>query len=169
VLRVASAVGDVTRAVKATAASVNPGIDLEFRVLTEQLNQSLTRDRLMAALAGGFGLLAGVLATLGLYGVIAYMVARRRNEIGVRIALGAGRGQVVRLVLRETAVLVAVGLAIGTGLAIWAAVLPRRCCSDSPYDPVTLAAPPRCLPQSRWWPATVRRRFRLSPCKPREE
>ena len=140
VLRVSSAVGDVTRAVKATAASINPGIDLEFRVLTAQLNESLTRDRLMAALAGSFGLLAGVLATLGLYGVISYMVARRRNEIGVRIALGADRGQVVRLVLRETAMLAAVGLAIGTGLAVWAGRAAATLLFGlKPYDPVTLA------------------------------
>src|SRR5215831_16316236 len=64
-------------------------------VLTAQIQNSLMRDRLMAALAGAFGLLAGVLAVLGLYGVIAYMVARRRNEIGVRIALGATRTRVV--------------------------------------------------------------------------
>lgn len=56
-------------------------------MLSAQIQNSLMRDRLMAALAGAFGLLAGVLAVLGLYGVIAYMVARRRNEIGVRIAL----------------------------------------------------------------------------------
>src|SRR5260370_42376026 len=74
----------------------------------------------MATLAGCLGSLAAVLATLGLYGVIAYMVARRRNEIGVRIALGAGRGRVVRLVLREAALLLVAGLAIGTGLALWA-------------------------------------------------
>ncbi len=69
-----------------------------------QLKESLMRDRLMAALAGTFGLLAGFLAVLGLYGVIAYMVARRRNEIGVRIALGADRARVIQLVLRSGAV-----------------------------------------------------------------
>ncbi len=74
----------------------------------------------MATLAGAFGLLAGLLATIGLYGVIAYMVARRRNEIGIRMALGADRMGVVRLVLREAAVLVVVGLAAGVGLALWA-------------------------------------------------
>ena len=72
------------------------------------------RDRLMAALAGTFGLLAGALAVLGLYGVIAYMVARRRNEIGVRIALGASRSRVIGLVLREAVLLLAIGLTLGT-------------------------------------------------------
>ena len=75
------------------------------RVLTTQIKESLTRDRLMAALAGAFGFLAGLLAVLGLYGVIAYMVARRRNEIGVRIALGASRRQVIGLVMREAVLL----------------------------------------------------------------
>jgi putative ABC transport system permease protein len=89
-------------------------------VLTAQIQNSLMRDRLMAALAGAFGLLAGVLAVLGLYGVIAYMVARRRNEIGVRIALGATRTRVVGLVLREATLLLALGLAIGVGFAAWA-------------------------------------------------
>jgi putative ABC transport system permease protein len=82
---------------------------------------SVMRDRLMAALAGGFGLLAGLLAVLGLYGVIAYMVARRRNEIGVRIALGASRGRVIALVLREAILLLAVGLTLGRASRVgWA-------------------------------------------------
>ena len=68
----------------------------------------------MATLSGGFGLLAGLLSTLGLYGVIAYMVARRRNEIGLRIALGADRARVIRLVLREAMLLLEVGLVAGT-------------------------------------------------------
>src|SRR5260370_16227196 len=77
-------------------------------------------DRLMGGLAGAFGLLAGLLGVLGLYGVIAYMVARRRNEIGVRIALGATRAQVIGLILREAVLLLAVGLTVGTALAAWA-------------------------------------------------
>lgn len=64
----------------------------------------------MAMLAGGFGLLAAILAIVGLYGVISYMVERRRNEIGIRMALGAGRGSVVALVLREAVLLVGAGL-----------------------------------------------------------
>ena len=97
------------------------------------------RDRLMAALAGAFGVLAGSLAVLGLYGVIAYMVARRRNEIGVRIALGAGRGRVIRLVLKEAALLLAIGLAVGLALALWAGRAAMAMLYDlKPYDPVTL-------------------------------
>ena len=72
----------------------------------------------MATLSGFFGFLAVVLATVGLYGVMSYMVARRRSEIGIRMALGASRGDVLNLVLREAGMLLAVGLAIGTGLAI---------------------------------------------------
>jgi putative ABC transport system permease protein len=64
------------------AAEIHPEIGVDFTVLTMQIRNSLMRDRLMATLAGAFGLLAGVLSVLGLYGVIAYMVARRRNEIG---------------------------------------------------------------------------------------
>jgi putative ABC transport system permease protein len=74
--------------------AIDPSSRLSFTVLTQQLKESLMRDRLMAALAGAFEVLAGLLAVLGLYGVIAYMVAGRRNEIGVRIALGSSRGRV---------------------------------------------------------------------------
>lgn len=86
-----------------------------------QVEESLLRERLMATLSGFFGFLAAILATVGLYGVISYVVAKRRNEIGVRIALGADRMSVVRLVLGEAGFQVAVGLVIGTGLAIAAA------------------------------------------------
>ena len=140
VLRTSAPLNSVTRAATEAIAEMHPAIGVQFNVLSEQLKESLLRDRLMAALAGAFGLLAGVLAVMGLYGVIAYMVARRRNEIGVRIALGAGRGRVIQLVLREAAWLLAIGLAVGTGLALWAA---RAAASMlyglKPYDPVTLA------------------------------
>ena len=94
----------------------------------------------MATLSGFFGFLAVVLATVGLYGVMSYMVARRRSEIGIRMALGASRGDVLNLVLREAGMLLAVGLAIGTGLAIAAG----RTASSLLFglkatDPVTIA------------------------------
>ncbi len=141
VLRTNAPVGGILRAATAAVAEVNPGIGIQFTVLTTQLKESLTRERLMAALAGAFGILAGSLAVLGLYGVIAYMVARRRNEIGVRIALGAGRGRVIGLVLKEAAVLLAIGLAVGVGLALWATRAATAMLYDlKPYDPVTLGA-----------------------------
>jgi ABC-type antimicrobial peptide transport system permease subunit len=120
VLRTSAPLGGIFRAATAAVAEVHPGIGIRFRVLTTQLKESLMRERLMAALAGAFGLLAGSLAMLGLYGVISYTVARRRNEIGVRLALGAGRGRVIRLILKEAALLVAAGLIVGAGLALWA-------------------------------------------------
>jgi ABC-type antimicrobial peptide transport system permease subunit len=95
----------------------------------------------MAALAGAFGLLAGTLAVLGLYGVIAYMVARRRNEIGVRIALGASRSRVISLVLREAVLLLSVGLVVGIALAAWAGRAAASLLYDlKPHDPITLAS-----------------------------
>jgi predicted permease len=120
VVRTAGRPQDAFHALKAAVASVDPSFVLEFKVMTEQISESLQRDRLMAVLAGAFGVLAGMLAAIGLYGVIAYMVARRQNEIGVRMALGADRASVIRLVLREAMMLLAAGLAIGIGLALWA-------------------------------------------------
>jgi ABC-type antimicrobial peptide transport system permease subunit len=75
----------------------------------------------MAWLAGFFGILAAVLAMIGLYGVISYMVLRRRNEIGIRLALGASRADIVLLILREMAALLLVGLGIGTFVSLAAA------------------------------------------------
>ena len=137
---------------------MHPGIGIEFRGLAVQIQESLLRDRLMAVLAGSFGVLAGILATLGLYGVIAYMVARRRNEIGVRVALGADRGRVVMLVLREAALLLAAGLTIGTGLALWAGQAAGALLFGlKPYDPPTLAAAVLLLAGvamlASYWPA----------------
>jgi putative ABC transport system permease protein len=141
VLRVAGPIGNVMTGVKATVAEISPAIGIEFRPLSAQLAESVLRERLMATLSGGFGILAGLLATLGLYGVIAYMVARRRNEIGVRIALGADRARVIRLVLREALVMLAVGLTVGVLIALWAG----RAASTmlfglQPHDPATIAA-----------------------------
>jgi len=95
VLRTNAPLEGFFRNAESALGEIHPGLGVNFTVLTTQIKQSLMRDRLMATLGGGFGLLAGLLAVLGLYGVIAYMVARRKNEIGVRIALGARRAQVI--------------------------------------------------------------------------
>ena len=128
-------------AVKKTVLDENSEISLQFQVFTTQVRESLLRERLMATLSGFFGFLAVALATVGLYGVISYMVARRRNEIGIRIALGANRGNVLSLVLREAGVLLAAGLVIGIGLAL---AVGRAASSMlfglKPSDPVTIAA-----------------------------
>jgi ABC-type antimicrobial peptide transport system permease subunit len=104
-----STIGGIRR----TMEEMQRGMLVQFRVLEVQVAQSVTRERLMANLSGGFGILAALLSTLGLYGVIAYSVARRRREIGVRIALGATRRDVLGLVCGEAGRLLIVGLAIG--------------------------------------------------------
>lgn len=139
VLRINKPLGDFYRAAAASVGQLQPRAAVDFTVLTTELKESLLRDRLMAALAGAFGLLAGSLAVLGLYGVIAYMVARRRNEIGVRIALGATRGRIIALVLREAALLLGIGLVLGTALAAWAGEAAAALLYGvTPRDPLTL-------------------------------
>jgi ABC-type antimicrobial peptide transport system permease subunit len=97
-----------------------PTMRVEGFVLQRLVHATLVRERLMAILSGFFGVLAALLASIGLYGVIAYVMQRRRNEVGIRLALGARPGQVVRVVLFEAAVLVAGGVAGGTVLAVLA-------------------------------------------------
>jgi predicted permease len=141
VLRVAGPPGRLMNAAKTTVAAMSSSIGIEFRSFSSQLQESLLRERLMATLSGGFGFLAGLLATLGLYGVIAYMVARRRNEIGVRIALGADRARVIRLVLREAILLLSVGLTAGVVLALWAGRAAATLLFGlQPHDAVSLVA-----------------------------
>src|SRR5437016_3293871 len=95
----------------------------------------------MATLSGGFGLLAGLLATLGLYGVIAYMVARRRSEIGLRMALGADRTRVLQLVLREAMLLLGLGLTSGVVITLWAGRAAAALLFElKPHDPLSMAA-----------------------------
>ncbi len=117
-LRVAGPATSVVSGVKETLAQVNPDIMLNFRTLTTQVEETLTRERLLATLSGFFGALALLLATIGLYGVMSYNVARRRGEIGIRMALGAQQARVLRMVLQEVALLIMVGLALGLGAAL---------------------------------------------------
>jgi putative ABC transport system permease protein len=111
----------VIAAVKRAIAELRPNMASGFTVLETQVRDGLLPERLLAWLAGAFGILAAVLAATGVYGVISYLVARRRHEIAIRLALGAGRTRVIRLVLGEMGVLLAIGLASGATVATVAA------------------------------------------------
>jgi predicted permease len=109
------------QSVAAAIARVNPGVDLTFRALPDVVSGSMTLERILAILSAFFGALSLLLAVVGLYGVTSYAVSRRRTEIGIRIALGATPGRVVRQVLSGVLSLVALGVLIGAGMSWWAA------------------------------------------------
>ena len=115
---------NVDAMVRSTLADIDPNLTVtDLRSLDDQVSGNLNQERLVARLTMLFGLLALVLASVGLYGITSYAVARRTSEIGLRMALGADRSNVVRMVLRGAFVQVALGLALGipdrvTGRAI---------------------------------------------------
>jgi putative ABC transport system permease protein len=141
VLRSQAPLTTITSEVAAAVASMQPASVLVFQTMNSVVKESLMRERMMAMLSGFFGLLAGLLATIGLYGVMSYMVERRKNEIGIRIALGADRGAVVAMIMREAGTLLLAGLIVGgvasVGAAHWARAL---LFGLGPGDPATLAA-----------------------------
>jgi putative ABC transport system permease protein len=125
--------------VRDTIVGVNPQMDIQFKLLATQIRETLTQDELMATLCGFFGGLAVLLAAIGLYGVISYTVAQRTNEIGVRMALGAQRSTVIRLILGEVSVLVGIGMVVGVGLALAGGKAAGSLLFGlKPYDPLTL-------------------------------
>jgi ABC-type antimicrobial peptide transport system permease subunit len=112
-IRSAAPLAGIEAAVRRRIAAWRPGTGMQFHVFEQRISDSVMRERLLAALSGFFGVLAALLASIGLYGVLAYQAVRRRSEIGIRLALGATRGQIMQLVLREAALVVFVGLMIG--------------------------------------------------------
>ena len=124
-----------------TLANINPDLTVvAFKSLDYQVADNFNGERLIARLTGLFGLLALVLASVGLYGITAYSVARRTGEIGVRMALGANRTNVVLMVLRTALVLVGVGLALGIPIALLGGRLMRsQLYGVHAYDPLTLS------------------------------
>jgi putative ABC transport system permease protein len=104
--------------VKSAIGGVNRDVSIQFQTLAAKVEDSISRETLLATLSGFFGALALLLATVGLYGVMSYNVARRRNEIGIRIALGAEQSSVMRMVLGEAAILIGTGLVIGLAAAL---------------------------------------------------
>jgi len=126
-------------AVKQRIVAKHPEIFVEFDIFQTRIREGLLRERLLAMLAGFFGALAAVLAMVGLYGMMSFAVNQRRQEIGIRVALGARRVQVIGMVMREAARLLIVGTIIGTA----AALLAGRSASSflfglTSYDPATI-------------------------------
>jgi predicted lysophospholipase L1 biosynthesis ABC-type transport system permease subunit len=118
----------------------NPRLDVNFQVFRSMVHESLLRERLMARLSGMFGALALLLASIGLYGLLSYGVASRTNEIGIRMALGARAGNVLRLILKEAVLLVIVGLLAGIPLALYVARFASTLLFElSPTDPLSLS------------------------------
>jgi ABC-type antimicrobial peptide transport system permease subunit len=127
-------------AVRSTIAARYPGMILQFSDFRQGIQDDLVGARMMAMLSGFFGVLAALLVVVGLYGVLSYLIAQRRNEIGIRIALGANRGKVIGLVMRDTASMLAIGVICGTALALIAGrAATAMLFGLKPYDLATLA------------------------------
>ncbi len=136
-LPAAAVTAQITRAL----GEIDRRIGVTYTVLTTQIRDTLVRERMLAALSGGFGILAAILTVVGLYGLIAYSVSRRTSEIGVRMALGATRADIARLMLRETSVLLVIGIVLGVIVALTGArAASALLFGVRPSDPVTLAA-----------------------------
>jgi predicted permease len=129
------------RSVRAAVREIDPNLPVTgMKTLDQQLDESLVTERMIATLSSAFGGLATVLAIIGLYGVMAYMVARRAREIGIRMALGAQAGNVVWIVMREVLWLVAAGVAIGLPAAYALSKLVRtQLYGVEPNDPAAMA------------------------------
>jgi predicted permease len=132
----------IESAIRTTLASITPDVTvLNMVPFGEQVERNFNQERLIARLTTLFGLLALFLACIGLYGVLAYSVVRRTNEIGIRMALGAERSGILRMVLREAMILVSLGVAIGIPSALAAnRLLSSMLWGLNATDPVVLAA-----------------------------
>jgi putative ABC transport system permease protein len=129
----------ITGAVKNALMDVNPNINIRFQNFKTMIAESLLRDRLMATLSGFFGLLALILASVGLYGILSYGVASRRNEIGIRMALGAQTSAVLSMIMREGVMLVCIGIAVGLPVVLGLTRFAQTMLFGlSPTDPLSL-------------------------------
>ena len=130
----------LVRSVSAALTEIDSNLVFTFRPLADQVNASLTQERVVAMLSAIFGTLALLIAALGLYGVTSYAVQRRTSEIGIRMALGAQRGDVIGLVLRQSLTLTAIGIALGLGAAAAATrYVQGMLFGLTPLDPWTFA------------------------------
>ena len=158
----------LTRAVSAAILAVNRDVVLKARPIGDEVRGAIAQDRIVAELSGFFGGLALLLAGLGLYGVTSYAAARRRAEIGIRMALGAAPAGVIRLVLARAIMLVAIGVAVGAAFSFWASKFAATLLFGlEPRDPSTLIGAAAALGAvgalAAWLPA--RRASRLDPAE----
>ncbi|CAN5676344.1 ABC transporter permease [soil metagenome] len=161
-LPLASVTPTLTQAIREVA----PNSTVAYETVSTYVRDSLVTERLMASLSGFFGILSMLIATIGLYGVMTYMVSRRKVEIGIRMALGADPRTVVRMVLRESGLLLAIGVVVGIALAAFAS---RSAASLlfglQSWDPASFALAAAALGvvslMAAWIPA--RRASRLAP------
>jgi putative ABC transport system permease protein len=137
-LRGLSGASSLIPTVTSVMAQLNPTFSLTYTTLSAQVDASLARERMLATLSAFFGALALLLAVIGLYGTMSYTLSQRRKEIGIRLALGAVRTRVLRLVLGEVGRLVAAGVVLGGVIAYLATrwVAPFLF-GVSPLDPMT--------------------------------
>ncbi len=133
--------GAVIEAARKTILSFNPALPVgRVQPFVEMLDDNLRQERIIAQLSTVFGGVALLLAAIGLYGVLSYAVAQRTNEIGIRMALGAERSRVVRMILRETGVLIAIGIAAGVPASLACArLIQSKLFGLKPADPATLS------------------------------
>ncbi len=131
----------LTRAVGDAIAQIDSNIAVTFTPLKQQVEAALVQERVVAMLSGGFSVLALLLSALGLYGLTVYSVNRRRMEIGIRMAVGAAPARVVRLVLGRVAILLGLGVVIGTAASVWASkFIATLLYGLEPRDPATLVS-----------------------------
>jgi predicted permease len=128
-------------AVRRVAQDLDSNLTLyQIRTQVDQINMSLFQERLFARLTSFFGMLAALLACVGVYGIMAFAAAQRTREIGIRMALGASRGGILGMVLRETCLLVAIGIAIGILVALGASrLISTLLFGLKPTDPLTIS------------------------------
>jgi putative ABC transport system permease protein len=165
-VRAAASPMALTRSLAAAIAKVNPNLDLTFRPLPDIVSGSMTLERTLAILSGLFGVLSLLLAAVGLYGVTSYAVTQRRTEIGIRMALGASPGLVVRQVLTRVLTVVGIGVALGSGASLWLSQFVATLLFGlRPRDPATLITAAVVLTSvgalAGWLPA--RRASRVDP------
>jgi predicted permease len=140
-IRTSGAGAAVLPSLRDAIRQVDPNLPiLDVRTQDEQIAANLRQERLFAALTSGFGVLALLLACVGVYGVMVYSVTQRTNEIGIRMALGAQPGRVLRMVLGEATWMVLIGVVAGIGSALMlASAIAAMLYGLKPWDPVTFA------------------------------